>query len=102
LRGVAALGVGGADHRRRGNCARPWCKNGGSWFENRPAGQGTRSCHLGQTGGARILSAGLGTGVGLPDVMRQTLHKLPEVALTYLRPADLWRNNATQRLIRER
>jgi hypothetical protein len=51
------------------------------------------------------LRAGLATGagdagVGLADVMRQTRHKSPEVALTYLRPADLWRNNATERLFR--
>jgi integrase len=51
------------------------------------------------------LRAGLATGagdagVGLADVMRQTRHKSAEVALTYLRPADLWRNNATERLFR--
>jgi integrase len=51
------------------------------------------------------LRAGLATsagdaGVGLADVMRQTRHKSPQVALEYLRPADLWRNNATERLFR--
>ena len=51
------------------------------------------------------LRAGLATGagdagVGLADVMRQTRHKSPQVALDYLRPADLWRNNATERLFR--
>jgi integrase len=51
------------------------------------------------------LRAGLATsagdaGVGLADVMRQTRHKSPQVALTYLRPADLWRNNATERLFK--
>jgi hypothetical protein len=40
------------------------------------------------------LRAGLATGagdadVGLADVMRQTRHKSPQVALEYLRPADL-------------
>jgi hypothetical protein len=29
--------------------------------------------------------------------MRQTRHKSTEVALGYLRPADLWRNNITER-----
>jgi hypothetical protein len=28
--------------------------------------------------------------------MRQTRHKSTEVALGYLRPADLWRNNVTE------
>lgn len=35
---------------------------------------------------------------GLADLMRQTRHKSVEVALGYLRPADLWRNNVTERL----
>ena len=30
--------------------------------------------------------------------MRQTRHKSTEVALGYLRPADLWRNNVTERV----
>jgi hypothetical protein len=51
------------------------------------------------------LRAGLATaagdaGIGLADLMRQTRHHSPEVALAYLRPADLWRNNATERLFR--
>ena len=33
--------------------------------------------------------------------MRQTRHKSTEVALGYLRPADLWRNNVTERVFRE-
>jgi site-specific recombinase XerD len=46
------------------------------------------------------LRAGLATaagdaGAGLADLMRQTRHKSTEVALGYLRPADLWRNNVT-------
>ncbi len=45
------------------------------------------------------LATGAGdAGVGLADVMPQTRHKSPQVALEYLRPADLWRNNATERL----
>ncbi len=32
----------------------------------------------------------------LPDLMRQTRHKSTQVALAYLRPADLWRNNVTE------
>ena len=49
------------------------------------------------------LRAGLATaaadqGAGLADLMRQTRHKSTEVALGYLRPADLWRNNVTEAL----
>jgi integrase len=48
------------------------------------------------------LRAGLATaagdaGAGLAELMRQTRHKSTEVALGYLRPADLWRNNITER-----
>jgi hypothetical protein len=47
------------------------------------------------------LRAGLATaagdqGAGLAELMRQTRHKSTEVALGYLRPADLWRNNVTK------
>jgi site-specific recombinase XerD len=50
------------------------------------------------------LRAGLATaagddGAGLADLMRQTRHKSTEVALGYLRPADLWRNNVTEGLL---
>ncbi len=53
------------------------------------------------------LRAGLATAAGdagaaLPDVMRQTRHKSTQVALAYLRPADLWRNNVTERVFRTR
>jgi|SRR5208283_1907251 len=46
------------------------------------------------------LRAGLATaagdsGAGLADLMRQTRHRSTEVALGYLRPAELWRNNVT-------
>ena len=46
------------------------------------------------------LRAGLATaagdqGAGLAELMRQTRHKSTAVALGYLRPADLWRNNVT-------
>jgi len=49
------------------------------------------------------LRAGLATaagdaGAGLADLMRQTRHKSTQVALAYLRPADLWRNNVTERV----
>jgi integrase len=51
------------------------------------------------------LRAGLATaagdqGAGLADLMRQTRHKSTEVALGYLRPADLWRNNVTEKVFR--
>ena len=35
-------------------------------------------------------------GVDLAHLMRQTRHRSADVALAYLRPADLWRNNPTQ------
>jgi hypothetical protein len=52
------------------------------------------------------LRAGLATaagdqGAGLAELMRQTRHKSTEVALGYLRPADLWRNNVTERVFAE-
>jgi len=37
-------------------------------------------------------------GAALPDLMRQTCRKSTQVALAYLRPADLWRNNVTERV----
>lgn len=51
------------------------------------------------------LRAGLATAAGdgganLADLMRQTRHKSTQVALAYLRPADLWRNNVTERVFR--
>jgi integrase len=51
------------------------------------------------------LRAGLATaagevGAGLADLMRQTRHRSTNVALGYLRPADLWRNNVTEKLFR--
>jgi integrase len=47
------------------------------------------------------LATGAGdAGVGLPDVMRQTRHRSAQVALTYLRPADLWSHNATERIFK--
>ncbi|MBI0539518.1 hypothetical protein D9599_28830 [Roseomonas sp. KE2513] len=47
------------------------------------------------------LRAGLATAAGeagadLGQVMRQTRHRSADVALGYLRPADLWRNSPTQ------
>jgi hypothetical protein len=50
------------------------------------------------------LRAGLATaagdqGAGLAELMRQTRHKSTEVALGYLRSADLWRNNVTEGLL---
>jgi len=51
------------------------------------------------------LRAGLATaageaGAGLADLMRQTRHRSTAVALGYLRPADLWRNNVTAAVFR--
>jgi integrase len=51
------------------------------------------------------LRAGLATaagdaGAGLAELMRQTRHKSTDVALGYLRPADLWRNNVTEGVFR--
>ena len=35
---------------------------------------------------------------GLAAIMRQTRHRSAKVALGYLRPAELWRNNASQKV----
>ncbi|MFC0407097.1 site-specific integrase [Roseomonas elaeocarpi] len=48
------------------------------------------------------LRAGLATasgevGADHAQVMRQTRYRLAEVALGYLRPADLWKNNVTEK-----
>jgi hypothetical protein len=40
------------------------------------------------------------SGAGLAELMRQTRHRSTGVALGYLRPADLWRSNATGQLFR--
>ena len=37
--------------------------------------------------------------VGLAELMRQMRHRSVEVALSYLRPADLWRRNVTEGLL---
>ncbi len=47
------------------------------------------------------LRAGLAIAAGdadaaLPNLMRQARHRSTHVALAFLRPADLWRNNATR------
>ena len=41
-------------------------------------------------------------GASLAEPMRQTRHESTEIALGYLRPADLWRNNVTEKLFRGR
>jgi site-specific recombinase XerD len=51
------------------------------------------------------LRAGLATaagdaGAGLAELMRQTRHRSSDVAIGYLRPADLWRNNVTERVFK--
>lgn len=47
---------------------------------------------------AGLATAAGDTGAGLAELMRQTRHRSTEVALGYLRPADLWRNNVTAAL----
>jgi integrase len=50
------------------------------------------------------LRAGLATAAEaeaqLHDVMRQTRHKSVEVTRRYMRSADLWRNNVTEKVMR--
>lgn len=53
------------------------------------------------------LRAGLATAAAeaeaqLHDVMRQTRHKSVEVARRYMRSADLWKNNVTEKVMRRR
>jgi len=48
------------------------------------------------------LRAGLAAGdagAALPDLLRQTRHRSTAVALGYLRPADLWRNNVSDGVV---
>ncbi len=51
---------------------------------------------------AGLATAAADAGAALPDLMRQTRHKSTQVALAYLRPADLWRNNVTERVFAAR
>jgi len=37
-------------------------------------------------------------GADLAQVMRQTRHPSAEVAMGYLRPAEIWRQNPTQKI----
>ena len=67
--------------------------------------QATRDAGLANPEGysGHSLRAGLATAAGeagadLAAVMRQTRHRSAEVALGYLRPAELWRNNASQKV----
>lgn len=47
---------------------------------------------------AGLLTAASEEGVELPDAMRQSRHKSVQVAIGYMRPASLWKNNATDRI----
>ncbi len=47
---------------------------------------------------AGLATAAADAGAGLAELMRQTRHRSTDVALGYLRPAELWRNNVTERL----
>jgi len=47
---------------------------------------------------ARLATPAGDAGAGLADLMRQTRHSSTAVALGYLRPAELWRNNITARV----
>lgn len=67
--------------------------------------QATRDAGLANPEGysGHSLRAGLATAAGeagadLAAVMRQTRQHSAEVALSYLRPAELWRNNASQKV----
>jgi len=47
-------------------------------------------------GAAQRTGRATAASAALPDPMRQTRHTSTQVALAYLRPADLWRNNVTE------
>jgi integrase len=49
---------------------------------------------------AGLITAAGDAGVELPPVMRQARHSDPRTTMRYMRPADLWRNNPTERLFR--
>jgi integrase len=56
------------------------------------------SCFAGHSLRAGLATAAGDAGAGLPELMRQTRHKSTEVALGYLRPAELWTNNVSARV----
>ena len=61
----------------------------------------TRSSATGAQPARRAQATAAGDrGAGLAELMRQTRHKSTEIALGYLRPADLWRNNVTEKMFR--
>jgi integrase len=47
---------------------------------------------------AGFVTSAAARGVTLHNIMRQTRHKSERVAMTYIRPATVWRNNATDGL----
>jgi hypothetical protein len=47
---------------------------------------------------AGLATAAGDAGAGFAELMRQTRHHSTDVALGYLRPADLWRNNVIEKL----
>ena len=47
---------------------------------------------------AGLATAAADAGAALPDLMRQTRNKSTQVALAYLRPADLWHTHVTERV----
>jgi hypothetical protein len=47
---------------------------------------------------AGFVTTAAAKGVTLHDIMRQTRHKSERVAMTYIRPASVFRNNATDGL----
>ena len=86
-------------HRRR-RCP---TRRSPAWSSRPRATPGsTRERYSGHSLRAGLATAAGDEGAGLAELMRQTRHKSTEVALGYLRPADLWRNNVTERVFRHK
>ena len=47
-----------------------------------------------------LLTAGGDNQAQLADLMRQSRHRSAQTVLGYIEPADLWRNNVTEKVFR--
>jgi integrase len=88
-RGARDLGGGGSDAERPLFCV---VSKSGTVTGLDPAGFSGHSLRAG------LATAAGDAGAGLPELTRQTRHKLTSVALGYLRPAELWTNNVSARI----
>lgn len=67
-----------------------------------PQGAAGRPRYSGHSLRAGLATAAAEAEAQLHDVMRQTRHASVEVARRYMRSADLWKNNVTEKVLRRR